>query len=93
MLLCGPSQKVLISGFVQRKSRNGIAVCSWRDAEILIPSGAKKHRISKEKKRKDLAVIAKTLRLNHVFPAKLSSSNFEAVTLTTAFKNVGENQA
>jgi len=26
------------------------------------------------------------------FPAKLSSSNFEAVTLTTASKNVGENQ-
>ena len=60
--------------------------------KFLLPSGAKKRKISEEKKRKDLAVIAKTPQLNHFFPAKLPSSNSEAVTLTTASKNVGENQ-
>ena len=58
----------------------------------LMPSGAKKRKISKEKKHKDLAILAKTPRLNHFFPAKLSSSNLEAMTLTTAPKNIGENQ-
>jgi len=40
-----------------------------------MPSGAEKREVSKEKKRKDLAVLAKTPRLNRFFSAKLPSSN------------------
>jgi len=35
-----------------------------------MPSGAKKRKVSKEKKRKDLAVLAKMLRLNRLFSNK-----------------------
>jgi len=47
-----------------------------------MPSGAKKCKVSKEKKRKDLAMLAKLPRLNRLFPTKLSSSNVKAVALT-----------
>jgi len=55
-------------------------------------SGAKNGKVSKEKKRKNLAVLAKTPRLKRFFPAKLLSSNVETVALTRAPENVGENQ-
>ena len=74
------------------RAETGLQCIAGAMPKFLLLSGAKKRKISKEKKRKDLAVIAKTPRLNHFFPAKLPSSNFEAVTLTTASKNVGENQ-
>ena len=70
------------------RAETGLQCIAGAMPKFLLLSGAKKRKISKEKKRKDLAVIAKTPRLNHFFPAKLPSSNFEAVTLTTASKNV-----
>jgi len=36
-----------------------------------MPSAAKYDKVSEEKKRKNLAVLAKTPRLKHFFPAKL----------------------
>jgi len=46
----------------------------------------------KEGKRKNLAVLAETPQLKVFFSAKLSSSNFKAVALTTTPENEGENQ-
>jgi len=37
------------------------------------------------------AVLAKTLGLKRIFPAKLSSSNVKTVALTRAPENIGEN--
>jgi len=59
MLLRGSSKKVLISRFVERKSRkrNEIAVFSLSDAEICNATWSyEKHKASKKKERKDLAV-------------------------------------
>jgi len=58
-----------------------------------MPSAAKNSKVSKEKKRKNLAVLAKTPRLKRFFPAKRLSSNVKTVALTRAPENVGENQA
>jgi len=61
------SEKVLISRFVERKSRkrNEIAMFSLTNAEILNAIRSyEKHKASKKKKRKELAVLAKTPRLN-----------------------------
>jgi len=70
MSLRGPSEKVLISRFVEWKSRkrNGIAVFSLSDAEICHAMRSyEKGKVSKKKKRKDMAVVAKTLRMNLFF--------------------------
>ena len=56
----------------------------------VMPSTAKNGKVSKEKKRKNLIVLAKTPRLKRFFPAKLSS-NVETVALTRAPESVGEN--
>jgi len=48
-------------------------------------------KVCKDPKSKNLAVLAKTSRLNRFFSAKLSSSNVEAVVLTRAPENVGGN--
>jgi len=58
----------------------------------LMLSAAKNGKVSKEKKRKNLAVLAKTQRLKCFFLAKLLSSNVKTVALTRAPENVGENQ-
>jgi len=54
-------------------------------------SGAKNGRVSQEKKRKNLAVLAKLPRLKLFFSAKLLSSNVTRVALTRAPENVGDN--
>jgi len=43
-------------------------------------------RVCKDARRKNLAVLAETLRQNRFFPAKLSSSNIEAVALPEHLK-------
>jgi len=55
-----------------------------------MPSGAKNDKVSKEKKRKNLPVLAKTPLLKHFFSAKLLSSNVKTVALTRAPENVGQ---
>jgi len=47
--------------------------------------------VCKKAKRKNLAVLAKTPRLNRFFLAKLSSSNVKVVVLTRAPKDEGGN--
>ena len=56
-----------------------------------MPSGGKSGKVSKEKKRKNLAVLVETPRLKRIFPAKLLNSNVKTVALTRAPENVGEN--
>jgi len=56
----------------------------------VILSAAKNGKVTKETKRKNLAVSAKTPRLKRFFPAKLLSSNVKTVVLTRAPENVGE---
>jgi len=74
MLLRGPSEKVLISRFVEQKSKNEIAMFRLSDAEICNAKTShhrfrsyEKRQVSKKKKRKNLAVLAKTPRLNRFF--------------------------
>jgi len=69
MLLRGPSEKVLLSRFEERKSRKrDCSVFSWRDAKTCnVIRSYEKRKASKKKKRKDLEVIAKTPRLNSFF--------------------------
>jgi len=43
--------------------------------EFVLPSAARNGKVYKEKKRKNVTVLAKTPRLKHFFPAKLLSSN------------------
>jgi len=43
--------------------------------EFVMPSTARNGKVYKEKKRKNLEVLAKTPRLKRFFPAKLLSSN------------------
>jgi len=43
--------------------------------KFVMPSAATNGKVSKEKKRKNLAVFAKTVRLRRFIPAKLLSSN------------------
>jgi len=58
--------------------------------KFAMPSGAKMRKVCKEAKRKNLAVLVKTSRLNRFFSAKLSSSNVKAVVLTRTPENVGQ---
>jgi len=58
--------------------------------KFVMPSAAKNGKVSKEKKRKNLAVLAKTPRLKRFFLARLLSSNVTNVALTRAPENVGE---
>jgi len=56
----------------------------------VMPAAAKNGKVPKEKKRENLAVLAKTPQLKHFFLAKLSSSNIKAVVLTGTPENVGQ---
>jgi len=64
MLLRGPPEKVLISWFVECKSRKRD---SLSDAEICKVIRIYEKRKASKKKRKVLAVLAKTPRLNRFF--------------------------
>jgi len=55
----------------KERAETGLQCVAGVMPKSLMPSGAKKRKIFKEKKRKDLAILAKTPRLNHFFPAKL----------------------
>ena len=55
-----------------------------------MPSAAKYDKVSKEKKRKNLEVLAKTPRLKRFFFQQSFSSNVKTVALTRAPEHVGE---
>jgi len=55
-----------------------------------MPSGAKNGQVSKDKRRKNLAMLAQFRDWNLFFSATFLSSNVKTVALTRAPKNVGE---
>jgi len=70
-------QKRFHQSIRRTRAENEIAVCSLSDAEICNAiSSYEKRKASKKKKRKDLAVLAKTPRLNRFF-----QQNFQAATV------------
>ena len=56
----------------------------------VMPSTDKNAKMSKEKKRKNLVVLAETPGLKRFFPAKLLSSNVQTGALTRQHENVAE---
>jgi len=56
-----------------------------------MPSAAKNGKVFEEKKRKNLAVLAKTPRLKRFFTATFLNSNVKTVALTRAPENIGGN--
>jgi len=90
MLLRGPLEKVFDQSLCRTKEQKTRLQClAWAMPESVMSTAAKSV-FFKEKKRKDLAELAKKSRLKCFFPAKLSSSNVEAVPLTRAPENEGE---
>jgi len=55
---------------LNERAESEIAVFSLRDAEVCMLSGASNAKVSKEKWRKNLVVLAKTLRLKRLFFSK-----------------------
>jgi len=94
MLLRGPPEKVFHQSICRTKVQKTRLQClASAMPKSVMPLAAKNGKVSKAKKRKDLAVLAKTPQLKRFFPAKLLSSNVETVALTRAPENEGENQA
>jgi len=92
MLLRVPSEKVIDLSICRTKEQKARLQClASAIPKSVMPSGAKNGKDSKEKKRKNLAVLAKTPRMKSFFSVKLSSSNVKTVALTRAPENVGEN--
>jgi len=91
-LLRVPSEKVFDQSVCKTKEQKARLqrLASAMPKSVML-SGAKNGKVSQENKRKNLAVLAKTPRLKHFFPAKLLSSNVKTVALTSAPENVGEN--
>jgi len=91
MLLRVPSEKVFEQSIYRTKEQKARLQClACAMPKSVMPSGAKCGKVSK--KRKNLAVFAKTPRLKRFFfSEKLLSSNVETVALTRAPENVVEN--
>jgi len=91
MLLRGPSEKVFDPSICRTKEQKTRWQClAGAMPKSVMSSAAKNDKVSKEKKRKNLAVLAKTPQLKRFFPAKLSSSNVKTVALTKAPENIRE---
>jgi len=92
MLLRVPSEKVFDQSICRTKEQKARLQClASAMPEFVMPSGAKNGKVSKEKKRKNLPVLAKTPPLKCFFPANLLSTNVKTVALTRAPENVDEN--
>jgi len=93
MLLRGTAEKVFDQSICRTKEQKTRLKCSASAMpKSVMPSAAENGKVFKEKKRKNLAVLAKTARLKHFIPAKLIlSSNVKTAALTRALENVGEN--
>jgi len=80
MLLRGPSEKVFDQSICRTNEQKTRLQClNSAMPKSVMPSAAKNGKVSQEKKRKNLAVLAKTPRLKLFFPAKLLSSNVKTV--------------
>jgi len=60
----------LISRFVERKKKTRQQCLASAIPKSVMPSTAKNGKVSKERKRKNLAVLAKTPRLKRFFSSK-----------------------
>ena len=91
MLLRGPSEQVFDQSICKTKEQKIRLQClASAMPKSVMPSADKNVKVSKEKKRKNLAVLAEMPRLKRFFPAKLLSSNVQTVALTRAPENVAE---
>jgi len=71
MLLRGPAEKVFDQSICRTKEQKARLQCSATAMlKSVTPSGAKHRKVSMEKKRKNLGVLAKTLRLKRFFFSK-----------------------
>jgi len=78
MLLRGPSEKFFDQSLCKTKEQKARLPClACAMLKSVMPSGAKNRKVSKEKKRKNLTVLAKTLRLKRFF-FQQSFISFEA---------------
>jgi len=92
MLLRVPLERVFDQSICRTKEQDARLQCSARAMpKFVMPSGAKNGKVSKEKKRKNLAVLAKTQRLKRFFFQQSLSNYVKTVALTRAPENVGEN--
>jgi len=70
------SEKILNQSICRiKKLKTRLQCLASAMPKFAMPSEAKMREVSKEAKRKHLAVLAKTPRLNRFFPVILSSSN------------------
>jgi len=71
MLLRGPSEKVFDQSHCRTKEQKARLQCLASSMpKSVMPSGAKNGKVSKEKKRKNLAVLAETPRLKRFLSSK-----------------------
>jgi len=92
--LRGTTEKFFHQSICRTKEQNTRLLClASAMPKSVMQSAAANGKVSKEKKHKNLAVLAKTPRLKRFFPAKLLSSSVKTVALTRAPENIGENQA
>jgi len=72
MLLLGPSEMVFDQSICRTKEQKMRLQClACAMPKSAMPSAAKNGKVSKGKKRGNLAVLAKTPRPKHFFPTKL----------------------
>jgi len=91
MLLRGPSEQVFDQSISRTKEQKIRLQClASAMPKSVMPSADKNIKVSKEKKRKNLAVLAETPGLKRFFPAKLLSSNVQTAALTRPHENVAE---
>jgi len=92
--LRGTTEKFFHQSICRTKEQNTRLLClASAMPKSVMQSAAANGKVSKEKKHKNLAVLAKTPRLKRFFPAKLLSSSVKTVALTRAPETIGENQA
>jgi len=71
MLLCVPSEEVFDQSICRTKEQKARLQCLVSAIpKSVMPSGSKNDKVSMEKKRKNLAVLAETPRLKRFFSSK-----------------------
>jgi len=91
MLLRGPSEQAFDQSICRTKEQKIRLQClASAMPKSVMPSATKNVKVSKEKKPKNLAVLAEMPRLKRFFPAKLLSSKFQTERLSRAPENVVE---
>jgi len=91
VFLRGPSEQVFDQSISRTKEQKIRLQClASAMPKSAMPSADENVKVSAERKRKNLAVLAEMPRLKRFFPAKLLSSNVQTVALTRPPENVAE---